>query len=236
MPEPGESRRGRVHDAEGAREAILNAAEAVFAEHGFDGARIDAIATTAGYNKSLLFQYFGDKLGLYTEVLRRADSGMNEMQVQILTSLASLLNEEILSHVHEFKQLLKTAIGAFFDYMVAHPHFMRIMAWEMAEGWQTFAKIVSARDREDMLQFRALMYRAQDAGLLRSGLDPSIQLTLALYQCLYYPAFVPLFQILLSDEDFSSAAALVRAREYVIETAVAGVIVDPQDRQSWKGS
>ncbi len=39
-----ESRRGRAHDAEGAREAILNAAEAVFAEHGFDGARIDAIA------------------------------------------------------------------------------------------------------------------------------------------------------------------------------------------------
>ena len=43
MSEP-EPRRGRAHDAEGAREAILNAAEAVFAEHGFDGARIDVIA------------------------------------------------------------------------------------------------------------------------------------------------------------------------------------------------
>jgi AcrR family transcriptional regulator len=38
------SKRGRTHDAEGAREAILNAAEKVFAEHGFDGARIDVIA------------------------------------------------------------------------------------------------------------------------------------------------------------------------------------------------
>jgi len=37
---PG-SRRGRVHDAKGAREAILNAAEVVFAEHGFSGARIE---------------------------------------------------------------------------------------------------------------------------------------------------------------------------------------------------
>ena len=63
MSEP-DSRRGRAHDAQAAREAILNAAEAVFAEHGFDGARIDAIAALAGYNKSLIFQYFDDKLGL----------------------------------------------------------------------------------------------------------------------------------------------------------------------------
>ena len=65
------SKRGRTHDAEGAREAILNAAEKVFAEHGFDGARIDVIAKESGYNKSLIFQYFDDKLSLYAAVIRR---------------------------------------------------------------------------------------------------------------------------------------------------------------------
>ena len=34
----------RERDAEFARQAILDAGEKVFAEHGFDGARIDAIA------------------------------------------------------------------------------------------------------------------------------------------------------------------------------------------------
>ena len=72
MDDSGPERRGRVHDAEGARRAILNAAEEVFAQHGFDGARIDAIAAAAGYNKSLIFQYFGDKLNLYAEVIKRA--------------------------------------------------------------------------------------------------------------------------------------------------------------------
>jgi TetR/AcrR family transcriptional regulator len=233
MSEPGERRRGRVHDAEGAREAILNAAEAVFAEHGFDGARIDAIAAAAGYNKSLLFQYFGDKLGLYTEVLRRADRGMSALQEHIF---ASLLNEAITSNAHEFKQLLKTAIGAFFDYMVEHPQFMRMMAWEMAEGWQIFAKVISERDREDMFRLRTLLHRVQEAGLLRSGVDPAVQLTLALYHCLYYPAFVPLFQMLLPGENFSSAAALACAREYLIESIVAGVVVDRPEAQAWKGS
>ena len=94
--EPG-SRRGRAHDAQGAREAILNAAEEVFAEHGFDGARIDAIAAKAGYNKSLIFQYFDDKLGLYAHVVRRADAEMSGLQSQMVAAM----NEIITVHIAE---------------------------------------------------------------------------------------------------------------------------------------
>src|SRR5712692_11153537 len=79
----------RERDAEVARQAILNAAEEVFAEHGFDGARIDAIARVAGYNKSLIFQYFGDKLGLYAEMIRRADEQTREVQNQALSGFSS---------------------------------------------------------------------------------------------------------------------------------------------------
>ncbi len=87
MSEPGSRRsgQGRVHDAEGTREAILDAAEEIFAENGFDGARIDAIAAKSGYNKSLIFHYFGDKLGLYAEVLRRADVETRELQARVLS-------------------------------------------------------------------------------------------------------------------------------------------------------
>jgi TetR/AcrR family transcriptional regulator len=222
MSEP-EHRRGRVHDAEGAREAILNAAEEVFAEHGFDGARIDAIAAASGYNKSLIFQYFGDKLGLYAAVVRRAERQMNTIQTQLL---ASLLEDDIASDAHKFKMFLKTITSAFFDYLVEHPRFMRIFTWEMAEGWQTFAKIISEHDREDIEQFRPLLYKAQRAGLLRPGFDPAIQLTMGVYFCQYYLAFLPLYQILLPDEDVSSAAALTRAREHIVEFVVHGMMVD----------
>lgn len=43
---------------------ILRAAEAEFAEKGFDGARVDAIAARAGVNKALLYYYFPSKAGL----------------------------------------------------------------------------------------------------------------------------------------------------------------------------
>ena len=59
----------RERESLAAREAILRAAEEIFARDGFDGARVDAIAETAGYNKALIFHYFGDKLGLYREIV-----------------------------------------------------------------------------------------------------------------------------------------------------------------------
>ena len=64
-------RTGRERDAEAAREAILNAAQEIFARDGFSGARVDDIAHTAGYNKALIFHYFGDKLGLYRAMMSR---------------------------------------------------------------------------------------------------------------------------------------------------------------------
>jgi TetR/AcrR family transcriptional regulator len=224
MSEPG-SRRGRAHDAEGAREAILNAAEEVFAEHGFDGARIDAIAATAGYNKSLIFQYFDDKLGLYAEVVRRADREINEVQAGVITALSE--DETIASNAHKFRTLLETSIIAFFDYLVEHPRIRRILIWEVAEGWQTYAKIMSQRDREDVEQFRPFFSKLQSSGLLRSGIDPIVQLVMAVYICPYFLASIPLYQMILPGEDFSSAAALARAREYIVDFLVSGMMVDP---------
>ena len=223
MSEPG-SRRGRAHDAEGAREAIFNAAEEVFAEHGFDGARIDAIAKVAGYNKSLLFQYFGDKLGLYAEVLKRADGELTELQARLLPPL--LEDETIASNAHKFKPLLETIVTAVFDYMVEHPRLTRMMLWEQAEGWQTYAKIASQFTTEDLEQFEMLFSKARRAGLLRSGFVPVVQLTMVMQLCLSYIAFLPLYQMLLPAEDVSSAAALAGAREYIVAFVVHGMMVD----------
>src|SRR5438128_5271384 len=112
--EPGSKRgRGRAHDAEGAREAILNAAEAVFAEHGFDGARIDAIAAASGYNKSLIFQYFDDKLGLYSAVIRRADDQSRDLQMQII---AMFLETDATVDPAKFKASIPSYITVYFDF------------------------------------------------------------------------------------------------------------------------
>ncbi len=223
MSEP-ESRRGRVHDAEGAREAILNAAETIFAEHGFDGERIDAIAAASGYNKSLIFHYFDDKLGLYAAVIRRVDKEIDELQALLV---ASLLENEAAFSGHEIRKLLKTAIGAFFDYLVEHPSVVRIFLWEMAEGWQTYARLISQKDRDDIAQVAPFFRKLQSEGLLRPDINPSVQFIMAIFSGLHYLSLLPLLQMLLPGEDLSSTAALAHAKEYIIEFVTRGLIVDP---------
>ena len=122
------------------REAILTAAEAEFSDHGFDGTRVDAIAERSGSNKNLLFRYFGDKLGLYAAVLRRADQELHELQAQVFSPLLA----------DQPATALATVIGVIFDYLVDHPRFLRILTWEMAAGWRTTAQIITEGDREEI--------------------------------------------------------------------------------------
>ena len=63
---PGRTRQAR---GDSAREAILLAAERVFARTGFSGATTAAIAEAAGLPKANLHYHFGSKQELYREVL-----------------------------------------------------------------------------------------------------------------------------------------------------------------------
>jgi AcrR family transcriptional regulator len=224
MSEPG-SRRGRVHDAEGTRQAILNAAEQVFAEHGFDGARIDTIAETAGYNKSLIFHYYGDKLGLYTAVIKRIDEQGNELQGRIFAPL--LADEHLTSDACMFRTFLRTVIRFIFDFMIEHPHVVRIIAWEMAEGWQTTRKIAHQLSTEDEKLYGQLMKKAQESGLIRPGMDPNVMLGITYSSCLSYLTFIPRWEMVLEGEDLSSPDALARAREMIADFVIHGIMVDP---------
>lgn len=227
--EPGSKRRGRMHDAEGAREAILNAAEKVFAEHGFDGARTDAIAAEAGYNKSLLFQYFGDKLALYAEVIRRADEQTRDMQNE---ALSTMMQAAVTNSAADIRKLLALYAGWYFDYLVEHPSIERIYMWEMAEGWQTFTKILSQRDFDDVDQFQPVLARLQSAGLLRSNLTPLLQLSSALFFSALYLATLPLYKVLIPDLDTSSPAQIAQARQFVVDFTVNGLLLWPQEAKS----
>ena len=49
--------------------------------------------------------------------------------------------------------------------------------------------------------------------------------------CWSYLTSIPLYQMLLTGEDLSSAEALVRAREYIVDFVVHGMMVDPKGNQ-----
>lgn len=65
MPRLSEARRNDR------RQALLDAARATFAEHGFEAATIAAIAQRADVSDGLLYRYFADKRALLAAVLER---------------------------------------------------------------------------------------------------------------------------------------------------------------------
>ncbi|WP_214319362.1 TetR/AcrR family transcriptional regulator [Nonomuraea sediminis] len=59
----------RPRDREATRQRLLEAARALFAEHGYEQVTVRQIAAAAGANLALVGRYFGSKAGLFGAVL-----------------------------------------------------------------------------------------------------------------------------------------------------------------------
>ncbi len=225
--------RTRPRDAQWAKEAILNAAEAIFADHGFDGARVDAIAEAAGYNKSLLFQYFGDKPGLYAAVLKRVDAQATQVGMQVLGVYAA--GAPISAEA--FKRLVRDSVGVIFDYLVAHPRPLRIFAWEEAAGWKTLASFFRELDHSDIEAFVAIFERAREAGVIRPGVSPRLFLVILTNLCRSYLTSIPLFQMIpVAGERAKGPEDLSKAREELVAFILHGLLAESPALRRSSGS
>jgi AcrR family transcriptional regulator len=70
--------------ADGTRVRLLNSAAEVFAEYGYEDATVRQICERVGANIALVNYYFGNKLELYTEVLRFSlQPGCDRVRVEL---------------------------------------------------------------------------------------------------------------------------------------------------------
>jgi TetR/AcrR family transcriptional regulator len=98
----------------GSRDAILKAAERVFADAGLAGARTDAIARAAGVNKALLYYYFKSKDALYLAVLENHMKEFNRRGLEVLMRPGSP------------RRTLLEYVGMHFDFMSSRPNYPRL--------------------------------------------------------------------------------------------------------------
>jgi len=108
-----------IRNAEATKKRILEAGLAEFSAHGIAGGRVDRIARAARCNKNLIYIYFQDKQTLFTTVLLKH-----------------------LRRIHDERPFtpddLPGYAAAVFDWALANPDLMRLLAWsaleEKAEG------------------------------------------------------------------------------------------------------
>src|SRR5262245_50212944 len=120
--------------SEDTRAKLLQAAGEVFAEVGYQSATIRQISSRAGVNVALVNYHFGDKLGLYTQVLRQsvhaADLKAVGTELQRSAPAADVLRTAI-------GMRLRSACGA----GVPDWHF-RIIAHEVARPTPAMTRVV----------------------------------------------------------------------------------------------
>ncbi|MBP2436114.1 TetR family transcriptional regulator [Microbacterium amylolyticum] len=104
-------------NTEETRARLLAAGATQFAAKGYAGARIQGIANEAGISAERVYQYFGNKHGLYEAVL--ADR------------LSRLLDDIAIDG--EGPEALGAYAGALFDRFRESPETARLLAWESLE-------------------------------------------------------------------------------------------------------
>jgi len=171
--EPASRRRPR--DAAATQERILHAAIEEFAEHGYNGARIDAIARRADANMRMLYHYFGGKKALYLKVL---ETVFEDIRVQ-----ERRLNLRDLAPVPAMMKL--------FDFTYAHfaanPLFIRLLASENLLGGRYLktSPRVSAISSPLMDAIHDVLARGEAEGVFRTGVDP-LQLYVTMVALSYF--------------------------------------------------
>ncbi|GCE13041.1 TetR/AcrR family transcriptional regulator [Tengunoibacter tsumagoiensis] len=215
----------RERDSQVAKAAIKAAAEEIFARDGFGAARVDAVAEASGYNKSLIFQYFGDKLGLYKAVVQRCKEQLEDDLIQIMND--KLENGGTIN-AEQFRIFLATVIRQYFDYQANHPRLVHILAWEMVEGWSTFKLLPQAEGphcfRNKFVKVSQFLEEARALNVIRAEFDPVLLVAHILNMCIFHVLSIPRYQINFPERDFSSPEALLQAREQIVLLVLHGVM------------
>jgi AcrR family transcriptional regulator len=109
---PGEpsTERGRA-----TRQALLDAAEAVFDEHSFDRASISEITRRAGVAQGTFYLYFTDKRSIFVELVETLSHGLRSAIADAVVGLGDRIEVE------------RVGFEVFFDYITRHRAFYKLV-------------------------------------------------------------------------------------------------------------
>ena len=108
--------------AEKTRAGILAAAEALFAERGFDATRLEDIAERVRIRRASIVYYFKDKRELYDAVLEDVFGGLHDALADVLARGENLLEQ------------IEAGVTAWVDYVGRRPSVAQLLLREVADA------------------------------------------------------------------------------------------------------
>ena len=180
MPAP----HSKIRDADRSRRAILDAAEALFAERGYQGATIAEIAAEAGVSRGTPAYFFSSKEELYRVVLGRAFNETAE-----LVRAAPFADTS-------FAQAAADSLGRYLRFLNERPNFVRLVVRECLNGGRFLTGLP-----EHLGAIAEAMVALKNNGAVRSTVDPRHFLLSAISVCWFPLVARPLTSDLGFDPD-----------------------------------
>jgi AcrR family transcriptional regulator len=173
MPVATRSPRGR--DADRSRVAILEAAERLFAEHGFGGTSLGDIGAAAGLSRGTPSYFYGSKEQLYVAVLEHVFA---EREQATEAAFASV-QEWAAGGEGSLERALTSAARGYMAFLLARPTFVRLLEWEeLTGGRRLHAAPRPSRAIEDA--FQAVRAAAGRRRLRRFRVDDAVLIFVSL--------------------------------------------------------
>lgn len=180
------------------KDRLLKAAFEEFSKRGFAGARVDEIATKAGANKALIYQYYGDKEALFKHVL--------ELKLQQMGQIAT-----------DDPEHFPEVIGDFFDFHAANPWVTRLMLWEALDfGGKPVPN--EAERKKHLAEHVGHIERFQREGVIDPSFDPRQLLMTLIGMVTVWFSFPQTARMVAGTNPFA-AEALKTRRAHLIDVA-----------------
>jgi len=137
------------------RQAILRAAEVVFAEHGYAGARMDDVAAEVGIKRASMVYYFRDKASLYRALLQDLYGELLERHRRVLEEPGSV-QDRVMGFLSIWAQ-----------HIAERPGSLRIMMWESAHERRETAEPLAAELAPILQTIGSVVDEGRNAGVFR---------------------------------------------------------------------
>ena len=151
---------GRLAErSEQTRQALLAAARAAFAEHGYDGTRLEQVTVLAGVTKGALYHHFAGKAELFAAVYEQVESELATRSAQAALRGQSAPGDAL--------RALRDGMLAFLDACL-EPDVQRIVLIDGLPvlGWERWAEL---GQRHNLGMLESALGAAMSQGVIAPG-------------------------------------------------------------------
>ncbi|QKJ32418.1 TetR/AcrR family transcriptional regulator [Mucilaginibacter mali] len=163
------------------KDHILDVAERVFSDHGFDGASTRMISGEAGVNMAMLNYYFGSKEGLFLAVIGRKISSFKDLLVTISGDNTMTQWQKVVKYIDLYSEKI-----------VSNNCFQKLIYHEMTMNRRSeLADSVREILMQNVNEFRKIIQDGIDNGEFKKDIDTHM-VTATIYGTKNYVVNMPL--------------------------------------------